>query len=68
MGAMRGGVRSIRAEQDTVVMVFAADLVIVSHAIRSFNPLEGHIFMNSIVYIVGAVVIILAILGFVGLR
>jgi hypothetical protein len=36
-------------------------------AIRSFNPLKGNL-MNSIVYIVGAVVIILALLSFVGLR
>ena len=37
------------------------------HAIRYFNQHEGNL-MNSIVYIVGAVVIILAILGFLGLR
>jgi hypothetical protein len=37
------------------------------HAIRSINPREGNL-MNSIVYIVGAVVIIVAILSFLGLR
>jgi hypothetical protein len=31
------------------------------------NPREGHL-MNSIIYIVGLVVIVIAILGFLGLR
>jgi hypothetical protein len=38
-----------------------------NHAIRFLNAREG-IPMNSIIYIVGAVVIIVAILGFLGLR
>ena len=37
-------------------------------AIRSFNPRERGNFMNSIVYIVGLVVIVIAILSFFGLR
>jgi hypothetical protein len=40
------------------------------HAIRPINPLthtKGHL-MNNIVYIVGAIVIIVAILSFLGLR
>ena len=37
------------------------------HAIRYFNPREGN-FMNSIIYIVGLVVIIVFVLGFFGLR
>jgi ABC-type dipeptide/oligopeptide/nickel transport system permease subunit len=40
------------------------------HTIRSVNPLthvKGHL-MNNIIYIVGAVVIIAAILSFLGLR
>ena len=38
------------------------------HAIQSFDPGEGnsHV-MNSIVYLVGAVVIVVAILPFLGL-
>jgi hypothetical protein len=36
-------------------------------AIRYFNPREGNL-MNSIIYIVGLVVIVIAILGFLGLR
>jgi len=37
-------------------------------AIRSCNPRERGNLMNSIVYIVGLVVIIIAILSFFGLR
>jgi hypothetical protein len=37
-------------------------------AIREFNPYKGNTLMNNIVYIVGAVVIILAVVGFLGLR
>ena len=37
------------------------------HAIQSYNPLEVNL-MNNIVYIVGAIVIIVAILSFFGLR
>jgi len=37
------------------------------HAIRYVNPREGHL-MNSIIYIVGLVVIVLFVLGFLGLR
>jgi len=35
---------------------------------RIFNPHKGQHLMNNIVYIVGAVVIIIAILSFFGLR
>ena len=41
------------------------------HALRpfnSFNPRERENLMNSIVYLVGAVVIIIALLSFFGLR
>jgi hypothetical protein len=38
------------------------------HAIRHLdNPREGNL-MNSIIYIVGLVVIVLFVLGFLGLR
>jgi hypothetical protein len=61
-----GGARSVRAEMDTVPIGCA--VIHVKHTIRSLNLSEGNTLMNSIVYIVGAVVIILAILGFLGLR
>jgi len=38
-----------------------------NHAIRFLNAREGTP-MNNIIYIVGAIVIIVAILGFLGLR
>jgi hypothetical protein len=38
------------------------------HAIRSFKPTQKGNLMNSIIYIVGAIVIIVAILSFLGLR
>ena len=37
------------------------------HAIRRLNPREGNL-MNSIIYIVGLVVIVIFVLGFLGLR
>jgi hypothetical protein len=37
------------------------------HAIRHLNPREGNL-MNSIIYIVGLVVIVLFVLGYLGLR
>jgi len=36
-------------------------------AIRHLNPREGNL-MNSIIYIVGLVVIVIFVLGFLGLR
>lgn len=64
---MRSGVRSVRAEKGIVKIVVVNR---VKHAIRSFDSLtnaKGNI-MNSIVYIVGAIVIIVALLSFLGLR
>jgi len=37
-------------------------------ALRSYNPRERGNLMNSIVYIVGLIVIVIAILSFFGLR
>jgi small-conductance mechanosensitive channel len=37
-------------------------------AIRSFNPRERENLMNNIIYIVGLVVIVIAVLSFFGLR
>jgi len=51
----RAGARKVRAGTGTV------------ESIRSSTHAKGNL-MNSIVYIVGAVVIVLAILGFLGLR
>lgn len=70
MEIMRGGVQSVHAKKGTFAMGCAVNYAITlrKHAIRSFNPREGNTLMNSIVYLVGAVVIILAILGFLGLR
>jgi hypothetical protein len=53
---VRAGVPSVRAERRSL-----------KHAIRSLNPHERSL-MYNIVYIVGAIVIVLAILSFVGLR
>jgi len=43
-------------------------LALVDRMARSDHPIERGLIMNSIIYIVGAVVIILAILSFLGLR
>lgn len=70
MEIMRAGVQSVHAEKSIFAMGCAVNYAITlrKHTIRSFNPREGNTFMNSIVYLVGAVVIILVILGFLGLR
>lgn len=51
---MRPDERSVRAGKVTV-------------EIGVFNPREGNL-MNSIIYIVGLVVIVIFVLGFLGLR
>ena len=61
---MCGGVRSVRAEHGRVVRRVVNQL---KHAIRSLIYAKGNL-MNNIVYIVGAIVIIVAILSFLGLR
>jgi hypothetical protein len=66
MDIVRGGAQSVWAETGTVIISCARNHI--RHVIQSFNPPKGKTIMNSIVYIVGAVVIILAILGFLGLR
>ena len=62
---MRAGARSVWAEQGTVDLVCSESLS--STRFHSITHAKGNP-MNSIVYLVGAVVIILAILGFLGLR
>jgi len=62
---MRAGVRNIRAEKDTVGT--GVQRIAVGTRFDPLTHAKGKI-MNSIVYLVGAVVIILAILSFIGLR
>lgn len=59
------GARSVRAGKDSMQSGRAVNHP--KHAIQSYNPLEVNL-MNNIVYIVGAIVIIVAILSFFGLR
>lgn len=40
----------------------------VGHAIRTFNPRERENVMYNIVWLIGAIVIIIAVLSFFGLR
>jgi len=49
-------------------MDFSCAVDCFTHAIRPFKPRERGNLMNSIVYIVGLIVIIVAILSFFGLR
>ena len=64
-GYMRAGVPSFRAWKGIMESRVVDRFRI---AIRSCNPRERGNLMNSIVYIVGLVVIIIAILSFFGLR
>ena len=59
---MRAGVPSVRTEKGTVEIGIA-----LRTQFDPLNPPKGN-HMNSIIYIVGLVVIVLAILGFLGLR
>lgn len=60
---MRADARWARAPKDTVCVQLNRS----RHAVRPVTHAKGN-FMNSIVYIVGLVVIVVAILGFLGLR
>ena len=56
---------SVRIDRDQTRTIRVVDRI--RNPIRSFNQRKGEC-MNSIVYIVGAVVIVIAILSFFGLR
>ena len=62
---MRAGGQRARAERSTVKI--GVRRIAFSQRVDSSIHAKGNL-MNSIVYIVGAVVIIVAILGFLGLR
>lgn len=64
---MRAGVPSIRAAKGTIETC-AHWIPAIRQAIRSFNPHERGNPMSNIVYIVGLIVIVVAILSFFGLR
>ena len=64
-GYMRAGVPRFRAGKGIIESCVVDRFRI---AIRSCNPRERGNLMNSIVYIVGLVVIVIAILSFFGLR
>jgi hypothetical protein len=61
------GARSARTTKGTVQIESGALRIATSARFDSLNHTKG-ILMNNIVYIVGAVVIVLAILSFFGLR
>jgi len=63
-GAMRAGVRSVRAERDTLLVGGQVER---SHR---FAPAAHtkELPMNRLIYIIGAIVVIVAVLSFFGLR
>jgi hypothetical protein len=61
---MRADVRCVRAKKDTVAV---QSVTRSRHAVSSVSHTKDNL-MNSIIYIVGLVVIVLFIAGFFGLR